>query len=68
MSEQGRLRTAIKGFKGPQMLVVGPMACGSNPVFTSLCGSQMGFEQFKAGKWLPVADGLNDQPIDPTAP
>src|SRR3954449_2140046 len=62
------LRTAIKGFKGPQMLWVGPMACGSNPVFTSLCGSQMGFEQFKAGKWLPVADGLNDQPIDPTNP
>jgi len=44
------------------------MACGSNPIFTSLCGSQMGFEQFKAGKWLPVADGLNDQSIDPTKP
>jgi len=59
------LTAAAKAFTGPQALVVGPMACGTIPVFKTLCGQQMGMQQYKDGKWVSVADGNNGQPIDP---
>ena len=40
------------------------MNCGSQPLFKSLCGADMGVELYKDGKWTPVADALNNQPID----
>ncbi len=46
--------------------VVGPMACGKNPIFPSLCGIQMGIQQYKDQKWVSIADGFNGKPIDPT--
>ena len=62
------MRQAAKGFTGPMWGVVGPMACGKNPIFPSLCGIQMGIQQYKDGQWISVADGLNGKPIDPTNP
>ena len=58
------LAAAIKAFKGPMMLVAGPMSCGTQPLFKSLCGTQMGVELYKDGKWTPIADALNNQAID----
>ncbi len=56
----------IAGFTGPQMLVVGPIHCGGNPLFPALCGTEMGVEQYKNRQWVPVADGYNNMAIDPS--
>jgi branched-chain amino acid transport system substrate-binding protein len=59
---------AIKGFKGPMMLQVGPLDCGNVTVvgvaFPAVCASQMGVRQYKDGQWISIADGLNGKPID----
>jgi branched-chain amino acid transport system substrate-binding protein len=60
------INSQIAAFHGPMMLVAGPMNCGANPVFSSLCGTQMGVEQYQGGKWTAVADALNNAAIDPT--
>ncbi len=65
------LDAAIRGFKGPMMLQVGPLNCGKQtilglPIFISVCGAQMGIQQFKDGVWTSIADGLNGKPIDAT--
>jgi hypothetical protein len=60
------MNAQIAAFHGPMMLVAGPMNCGANPVFSSLCGTQMGVEQYKDLKWTAVADALNNAAIDPT--
>jgi branched-chain amino acid transport system substrate-binding protein len=60
------INAQIAAFRGPMMLVAGPMNCGANPVFPSLCGTQMGVEQYKNLRWIPVADALNNAAIDPT--
>jgi ABC-type branched-subunit amino acid transport system substrate-binding protein len=62
------MRQTGKSFTGPMWGVVGPMACGKNQLFVSLCGIQMGIQQYKDGQWVSVADGLNGKPIDPTNP
>jgi branched-chain amino acid transport system substrate-binding protein len=49
------LRKAIAGFKGPMMMTAGPMECGYSKLFKTLCGSEIGIEQYKDGKWLPTA-------------
>jgi len=53
------------------MLQVGPLNCGKQVIlgvpFPSVCGAQMGIQQFKGGKWISIADGLNGKPIDATA-
>ena len=43
------IRTAAQDFTGPMMLVAGPMHCGFDPVFKSLCGTQMGVQQYADG-------------------
>ncbi|MEI7617623.1 MAG: ABC transporter substrate-binding protein [Actinomycetota bacterium] len=62
---------AIRSFTGPMMLQVGPLNCGKQVIlgvpFPSVCGAQMGIQQFKGGKWISIADGLNGKPIDATA-
>lgn len=65
------LDAAIRGFKGPMMLQVGPLDCGKQvilglPFFVAVCGAQMGIQLFKDGKWTSIADGLNGKPIDAT--
>ena len=59
---------AIKAFKGPMMLQVGPLDCGNVKVagvsFPAVCASQMGIRQYKDGQWISIADGLNGKPID----
>jgi branched-chain amino acid transport system substrate-binding protein len=59
---------AIKGFKGPMMLQVGPLDCGNLKVvgvaFPAVCPGEMGIVQYKDGKWISIADGLNGKPID----
>ena len=59
---------AIKAFKGPMMLQVGPLDCGHVKVggvaFPAVCASQMGIRQYKDGKWISIADALNGKPID----
>jgi branched-chain amino acid transport system substrate-binding protein len=58
------INAQILAFKGPMMLVAGPMSCGTLPLFTALCGVQMGVEQYKDGQWIPTADALNGKAID----
>jgi branched-chain amino acid transport system substrate-binding protein len=61
------IKAQIGSFSGPMMMTAGPMACGKvSPVFASLCGAEMGIEQYRAGRWQPVADALNGQAINPT--
>jgi branched-chain amino acid transport system substrate-binding protein len=59
-------RTTAKAFTGPMWGVVGAMSCGSNPIFKSLCGTEMGIQQYTGGKWVSVRDGYNNMAIDPT--
>ncbi len=60
--------SAIKAFKGPMMLQVGPLDCGNVTVvgvaFPAVCASQMGIRQYKDGEWISIADGLSGKPID----
>jgi branched-chain amino acid transport system substrate-binding protein len=49
------MRTAMKTFRGPMMLVAGPMKCGYSRLFAALCGSQAGIEQYEDGQWIPSA-------------
>ena len=61
----------VRGFKGPMMLQAGPLDCGKQlilglPLFVSVCGANMGVQQFKGGEWISIADGLNGKPIDVT--
>jgi branched-chain amino acid transport system substrate-binding protein len=62
-----KLLATIKDFKGPMMIVAGPMSCGFSTLFASLCGTQMGIMQYKNGTWTAIASGVNDKPIDPYA-
>jgi len=56
------LDAKIRAFKGPMMLQVGPLKCNVPP-FVSVCGVQMGIQQYKSGKWLSINDGHNGKPI-----
>jgi branched-chain amino acid transport system substrate-binding protein len=63
------LDSMARNFTGPMMLQVGPLSCGNQvivgtPGFFAVCGSQIGVQQFTAGRWVSVADGLNGNPID----
>jgi branched-chain amino acid transport system substrate-binding protein len=62
------IRSAAKGFTGPMMLVAGPMHCGFDPLFKSLCGSQMGVQQYANGKWTSIANALNGKAIETATP
>jgi branched-chain amino acid transport system substrate-binding protein len=57
------LDAKIRGFKGPMMLQVGLLKCGVVP-YVSVCGVEIGIQQYKEGKWISVADGHNGKPID----
>ncbi|HWS47726.1 MAG TPA: ABC transporter substrate-binding protein [Acidimicrobiia bacterium] len=57
------LDAKIRGFTGPMMLQVGPLKCNVPP-YVSVCGSQIGIQQYKNGKWVSIADGHNGKPID----
>jgi branched-chain amino acid transport system substrate-binding protein len=57
------LDTKVRGFTGPMMLQVGPLKC-SVPPYVSVCGHQIGIDQYKGGKWTSIADGHNGKPID----
>ena len=57
------LDAKIRAFKGPAMLQVGALKCNVPP-FVSVCGVQMGIQQYKGGKWISIADGHNGKPID----
>jgi branched-chain amino acid transport system substrate-binding protein len=63
-------RAAMEAFSGPQMLQVGPIACGKTVVFkipfVAICGSQMGIQQYKDGAWTAIADGTNGKAVDVT--
>ncbi len=61
------LLSTIKAFKGPMMIVAGPMNCGFSTPFVSLCGTEMGIMLYKNGKWSAIASGVNNKPIDPYA-
>jgi hypothetical protein len=60
----GALASAVKAFRGPMMLVAGTVHCGGQPMFLSLCATEVGVEQYAHGTWISVADALNNQPID----
>ena len=65
------LDAAVRGFKGPMMIQAGPLDCGKQlilglPIFVSVCGANMGVQQYKDGEWISIADGLNGKPIDVT--
>ena len=57
------LDAKIRGFTGPMMLQVGPLKCGVAP-YVSVCGYQIGIDQYKNGKWLSINNGHNGKPID----
>jgi branched-chain amino acid transport system substrate-binding protein len=57
------LDAKIRGFKGPMMLQVGELKCNVPP-YVSVCGVQMGIQQYKDRKWTSIADGHNGKPID----
>ena len=57
------LDAKIRGFKGPAMLQVGALKCNVPP-YVSVCGVEMGIQQYKDGKWTSIADGHNGKPID----
>lgn len=65
------LNDKIRSFTGPMMIQAGPLSCGKQtilglPIFVSVCGAQMGIQQFKSGEWISIADGLNGKAIDAT--
>lgn len=64
------LNEKVRTFSGPMMLQVGPLACGKNTYagipFPVPCATEVGFQQFKGGEWISIADGLNGKPIDAT--
>jgi branched-chain amino acid transport system substrate-binding protein len=66
-SDAESFRTAAKAFAGPQWGVVGPMKCGGNPTFPSLCGFQIGIQQQQGTEYVSIRDGYNGDPIDPQA-
>ena len=53
------MRQALLGFAGPMMIVVGPMKCGANPTFKSLCGTHMNIQQYKSGQWIQTAPDID---------
>ena len=57
------LDAKIRGFTGPMMLQVGALKCNVPP-YVSVCGIEMGIQQYKDGKWTSIADGHNGKPID----
>jgi branched-chain amino acid transport system substrate-binding protein len=57
------LDAKIRGFKGPAMLQVGALKCNVPP-YVSVCGVEMGIQQYKNGQWISIADGHNGKPID----
>jgi branched-chain amino acid transport system substrate-binding protein len=60
------VKAEIASFTGPMMMTAGPMACGNvSPIFPSLCGAEMGIQQYVDGRWVSVADALNGKPINP---
>jgi branched-chain amino acid transport system substrate-binding protein len=60
------LDAKIRSFTGPAMLQVGALKCNVPP-FVSVCGVEMGIQQYKDGKWTSIADGHNGKPIDTSA-
>jgi hypothetical protein len=52
----------IRSFTGPMMLQVGKLKCNVPP-FVSVCGVEMGIQQYKDGQWISIADGHNGKPI-----
>lgn len=60
------IRGAVQGFTGPMMLVAGPIQCGFSPAFKTLCGKEMGVQQYVDGEWKAVADAINGKAIDST--
>ena len=61
------IKAQIDSFTGPMMMTAGPMTCGEvSPIFPTLCGAEMGIEQYVDGEWMSIADALNGKPINPT--
>jgi hypothetical protein len=52
----------IRSFTGPMMLQVGTLKCNVAP-YVSVCGVEMGIQQYKNGKWISIADGHNNKPV-----
>ena len=58
------VREGASGFEGPMMMVAGPMDCGFSPIYVSLCGHQMGVQQYADGEWSSIANALNGEAIE----
>jgi hypothetical protein len=56
------LDSKIRNFTGPMMLQVGKLKC-NQPPYVSVCGVEMGIQQYKNGQWTSIADGHNGKPI-----
>jgi branched-chain amino acid transport system substrate-binding protein len=52
----------IRSFTGPMMLQVGKLKCNVPP-YVSVCGVEMGIQQYKDGAWASINDGHNEKPI-----
>jgi len=61
------VKAQIDAFTGPMMMVSGPMTCGKvSALFPTLCGAEVGIDQYVDGKWVSVADALNGKPLNPS--
>jgi branched-chain amino acid transport system substrate-binding protein len=59
-----QISAKAKSFTGPAVLAAGPVKCGALSSAPNLCVFAEGFDQYKAGQFVSVADGLNGKFID----
>jgi branched-chain amino acid transport system substrate-binding protein len=61
-------QTTIEAYHGPVWAGAGNLECGTVPVFSSLCATYIGVEQFSNGKWVSIADGYNNKAVNAFSP
>jgi branched-chain amino acid transport system substrate-binding protein len=59
-----QISAKAKSFAGPAALAAGDVKCGAMAAAPNLCVFGQGFEQYKNGQWVSVADGINGKFIN----
>jgi hypothetical protein len=60
----GSFQSTIDAYHGPIWAGAGNLECGTVAVFTSLCATYVGVEEFSDGKWISIADGYNNKAVN----
>jgi len=58
------ISAAMKAYHGPLLGTSGSADCGKNPAFPTVCGSAVGFQAYKSGAWVSIADGYTGTSIN----